>query len=256
MNRQQAPVSPYSQELAIAGNVQPSRLVRILLIGPELRVEELQTLLSGQEDMELLPPIADADDAIDVLTRISEASHIDVAIIEGEFCEEKKYPLLQVLPRHLRSLIIAPPLYPSEIKRLKAAGAYGYCPTEASSKHLVKAIRKIARGEKYFHPTSLGETRAHLSKNRQPIFFQERLNELVADIGWKLSDTEILILAHFDEANNKKIAQVIKRPVATVRSATTKLYQLLQQLSERSEEIPNRLVAYQVLLELSIIIYR
>lgn len=255
MNRQQAPVSPYSRERAIVGNAQLPGLVRILLIGPELRVEELQSLLSNQEDMELLPPIADADDALDVLARMPEFSHVDVAIIEGEFCEEKKYPILKILSRHLRYLIIAPPMYPSEMKRLKQTGAYGYCPTEASSRQLVKAIRKIARSEKYFHPTSLAEARAPLSAKRQPVFLQERLDELTADLGWSLSRTERLILAHFDEANNDLIARAIKRPEATVRSATTKIYLLLQQLSGRME-IPNRLVAYQVLLELGIVIYR
>jgi hypothetical protein len=40
-----------------------------------------------------------------------------------------------------------------------------------------------------------------------------------------------------------------------VRSATSRIFFLLQQLSER-QEIPNRLVAFQVLLELGIIEYR
>ena len=229
--------------------------MRILPIGPELRVEELRALLAEQEDMQLLPPIADPDQALDVLSRTNRISRIDVVIVEGEFCEEQHSHLLQVLSRHLRCLVIAPPMYPSETKRLEEAGAYGYCPTAASSQQLVKTIRKIARGEKYFHTTPSTELRPHLLAKRQPVFFQERLEEQAARINWPLSEIERLILSHFDGANNGEIAQRIHRPVGTVRSATSRIFFLLQQLSER-QEIPNRLVAFQVLLELGILEYR
>ena len=146
-------------------------------------------------------------------------------------------------------------MYPSETKRLEEAGAYGYCPTAASSQQLVKTIRKIARGEKYFHPTPSTELRPHLLAKRQPVFFQERLEEQAARINWPLSEIERLIVSHFDGANNGEIAQRIHRPVGTVRSATSRIFFLLQQLSER-QEIPNRLVAFQVLLELGILEYR
>ena len=230
-------------------------LLRILPIGPELRVEELRALLAEQEDMQLLPPIADPDQALDVLSRTNRVSRIDVVIVEGEFCEEQHYHILWALSSRLRCLVIAPPMYPSETKRLEEAGAYGYCPTAASLQQLIKTIRKIAQGEKYFYATPSTELRPPLSAKRQPMFFQERLEEQAARISWPLSEIEVLILSHFDGANNHEIARRIHRPVGTVRSATSRIYFLLQQLSER-QEIPNRLVAFQVLLELGIIEYR
>jgi DNA-binding NarL/FixJ family response regulator len=252
---QRPPASPHSSRpTSKRPHTQPG-LLRILPIGPELRVEELRALLSEQEDMQLLPPIADLDQALDVLSRTNRVSHVDVVIVEGEFCEEQQCHLLQVLSSRLRCLVIAPPLYPGEMKRLEEAGAYGYCPTAASSQQLVKIIRKIARGEKYFHPTPSTELRPPLSAKRQPVFFQERLQEQAASISWPLSEIEVLILSHFDGANNDEIARRIHRPVGTVRSATSRVFFLLQQLSER-QEIPNRLVAFQVLLELGIIEYR
>ncbi len=146
-------------------------------------------------------------------------------------------------------------MYPTETKRLEEAGAYGYCPTAASSQQLVKSIRKIARGEKYFHPTPSTELRPKLFAKRQPVFFQERLEEQAARISWPLSEIELLILSQFDGANNDEIARRIHRPAGTIRSATSRIFFLLQQLSER-QEIPNRLVAFQVLLELGIIEYK
>ncbi|MFL5657383.1 MAG: hypothetical protein ACJ8CB_24780 [Ktedonobacteraceae bacterium] len=252
---QRSPASPHSRGSSTRPPPAQSRLLRILPIGPELRVEELRALLAEQEDMQLLPPIADPDQALDVLSRTNRVSRIDVVIVEGEFCEEQHYHLLQVLSRHLRCLVIAPPMYPTETKRLEEVGAYGYCPTAASSQQLVKTIRKIGRGEKYFHPTPSTELRPRLFTKRQPVFFQERLEEQAARINWPLSEIERLILSHFDGANNGEIAQKIHWPVGTVRSATSRIFFLLQQLSER-QEIPNRLVAFQVLLELGIIEYR
>ena len=252
---QRPPASPHSSRPTSKRRRAQPGLLRILLIGPELRVEELRALLSEQEDMQLLPPIADPDQALDVLSRTNQVSRIDVVIVEGEFCEEQHYHLLQALSSRLRCLVIAPPMYPGETKRLEEAGASGYCPTSASPQQLVKTIRKIAQGEKYFYPTSSADMRPPLSTKRQPVFFQERLEEQAARISWPLSEIEVLILSHFDGANNDEIARRIHRPVGTVRSATSRIFFLLQQLSER-QEIPNRLVAFEVLLELGIIEYR
>lgn len=255
MSMPRSPDSPHSRGSTSRPPPTQPRLLRILLIGPELRVEELRALLTEQEDMQLLPPITDPDQALDILSRTNRVSRIDVVIVEWEFCEEQHYHLLQVLSRGLRCLIIGPPMYPSETKRLEEAGAYGYCPTAASSQQLVKTIRKIARGEKYFHPTPTTELRPKLFVKRHPVFFQERLEEQAASISWPLSEIELLILSQFDGANNDEIARRIHRPVGTVRSATSRIFFLLQQISER-QEIPNRLVAFQVLLELGIIEYQ
>src|SRR5947209_7440181 len=172
---QRPPASPHSSRPPSKRRRAQPGLLRILPIGPELRVEELRALLSEQEDMQLLPPIADPDQALDVLSRTNQVSRVDVVIVEGEFCEEQQYHLLRALSSHLRCLVIAPPMYPSETKRLEEAGAYGYCPTAASLQQLVKTIRKIARGEKYFHPTPTTELRPQLFTKRQPVLFQERL---------------------------------------------------------------------------------
>src|SRR5260370_7910440 len=111
MSKQRSPDSPHSRGSSSRPPPARPRLLRILLIGPELRVEELRALLSEQEDMQLLPPIADPDQALDVLSRTNRASRIDVVIVEWEFCEEKHNPPLQVLSRPLPSLITPPPIY-------------------------------------------------------------------------------------------------------------------------------------------------
>jgi DNA-binding NarL/FixJ family response regulator len=255
MSKLQSPDSPRSRGTLHRPPTTKPELMSILLIGPELRVEELRALLSEQEDMQFLPPITDRDQALDVSSRTNLLSHIHVVIIEWEFCEEQHYHLLEVLSKRLRCLVIGPPLHLSEMKHLEVAGAYGYCPTVAYSQQLVKTIRQIARGKKYFHPSPSSELRSNLSVKRRPVFYKERLEEQAASIRWPLSEIELLILSQFDGANNDEIARRIRRPAGTVRSATSRIFFLLQQLSER-QEIPNRLVAFQVLLELGIIEYQ
>jgi DNA-binding NarL/FixJ family response regulator len=258
MGMSRSPISSHAKGTPSTPPPRQSRRLRILLIGPELRVEELRVLLSEQADMQILPPITDLDQALDVLSRMSGngPSRIDVVIMEWELCEERHYHLLRVLCKHLRCLVIAPAMAPGEMKRLEEVGAGGYCSTTASSQQLVKAIRKVAKGEKYFHPTPPAELRPHLTVKRHPVFFQERLKERAQSIGWPLSELELLILAHFDGANNDEIASRIHRPVGTVRSATSRVFFLLEQLSEERKKVPNRLVAFQVLLELGIIEYK
>src|SRR6266581_8637228 len=106
MNMQQPSVSPHSGGSTSKPLPAQPGLLRILAIGPELRVEELRALLSEQEDMQLLPPITDPDQALDVLSRTNRVSRIDVVILEWEFCEEQHYHILQVLSKRLRCLVI------------------------------------------------------------------------------------------------------------------------------------------------------
>ena len=188
MSKLQSPDSPRSRGTLLRPPPTKSELTRILLIGPELRVEELRALLSEQEDMQFLPAITDRDQALDVPSRTNLVSRIYVVIIEWEFCEEQHYHLLEVLSKRLRCLVIGPPLHLSEMKHLEAAGAYGYCPTAASSQQLVKTIRQNARGKKYFHPSPSSELRSNLFVKRRSVFYKERLEEQAASISWPLSE--------------------------------------------------------------------
>src|SRR5258708_38918084 len=98
---QQPPASPHSSGPTSKRHLTQLGLLRILLIGPELRVEELRALLSEQEDMQFLPSITDPDQALHVLSRTNRVSRIDVVIAEWEFCEERHNPLLHVLSSRL-----------------------------------------------------------------------------------------------------------------------------------------------------------
>jgi DNA-binding NarL/FixJ family response regulator len=230
-----------------------ARLLRILLIGPELRVEELQTLLAGQEDMALLPTSADLESALDVLSRLNGTTQIDVALIELESSEKKHVQLLQMLSRRLPCLIISPPLAPGEARRLEEAGVAGYCSSAASSQQLFKAIRTVARGGRYFRPMPLSEPHQPLPVRRRPVFFRDRLEECAS--GWRLSEIELLILAHFDAASSDEIARRIHKSRGTVRNTISGVFIFLQHISERND-IPNRMVGFEVLLELGIFEYR
>jgi len=254
MSTQRSLASPHSRESTTRQAETQARLLRILLIGPELRVEELQALLADQEDMALLPTIADLDQALDVLSRMNGGMQIDVALVEWESSAKKHFQLLQTLARRLHCLVIASPRTEGEVKHLEEAGAYGYCSTAASSQQLVKAIRTIARGSKYFRPMPTTEPPPPIAVKRRPVFVRERLEEYAAS--WqRLSEIELLILAHFDAASVEELARRISRPKGTVRNATSGVFIFLQHISDKPE-ITNRMVAFQALLELGIFEYR
>src|SRR5512135_363953 len=115
MSTLQSPDSPRSRGTLLRPPPTKPDFIRILLIGLELRVEELRALLSEQEDMQFLPPVTDREQALDVPSRTNLVSRIYVVIIEWEFCEEQHYHLLQVLSKRLRCLVIGPPLHYSQM---------------------------------------------------------------------------------------------------------------------------------------------
>ena len=253
MGTQQTPTTLSHRRGASGWDAVQSQHLHILLIGPELRVEELQTLLGAQEDMALLPTIADLDQALDVLSRLNRSTQIDVALLEWESPENKHYQLLRLLARRLHCLIIAPSLPPGEVRRLEEAGAKGYCPTTASSQQLIKAIRTVAQGGRDFRTMPSTAPHPPLSVMRRPVFSRERLEECA--VGWRLSEIEQLTLAHFDAASSDEIARRIHKSRGAVRNAISGVFIFLQHISGRGE-IPNRMVGFQVLLELGIFEYR
>lgn len=236
-------------------------LLRILLVGQELRVEALRALLSLQEDMKILGPILEIDHAAEVIVRMNGADQpIDVVVIDwdGDMYSEMYHHILQVLAsRSIRCLIISSQTYPGEIKHIEEAGAAGYCVTSASPVQLAAAIRRVAGGKKVFHfPTGEGAGQPILKVRRHLVFYRERLEERAREIGWDLNQTDINIISHFDSDTNTQIAGEVNRRPTTIRTKLSeRVFLFLQLLSGRSR-IPNKKAGFQVLLEFGIFEYK
>jgi DNA-binding NarL/FixJ family response regulator len=244
-----------------SGALASTELLRLLLIGQELRVEGLKLLLGTQEDMELLTPIADLDQVTEVLLRLHGAEQrIHVVVMDWDGPFEKNYTVLKFLSSlGLRCLVISSLIFPSELDQIKEAGAWGYCFTATSRQQLAQIIRKVAGGKKYFRfPEQTAELLPNLKVKRRLVFYKERLQARAADIGWELTDTDTAIIYHiFTSAHEKtpEIARKIDRKPGTVRTdLSARIFFYLHLMSDR--QISSRLTAFQVLLEFGIIEYK
>lgn len=234
-----------------------SGLLRILLIGQELRVEALRALLTWQEDMQVLSPISDYEHVSDIVWRISGTEqHIDVVVMDWDGSYDANHQLLQALSAAgQRVLVISSLLYPSSMYKIEEAGAMGYCHTGASPIQLASAIRKVALATRCFYlpdPTSLPD----LKVRRHAAFSRERLEARAREISWVLTETDIKIMSHFDSEKTDQIAEQVQRRPGTVRTdLSARIFLFLQLLSGRPK-IPNKKVAFQVMLEYGIFEYR
>lgn len=236
-----------------------SGLLRILLIGKELRVEALRSLLSLQEDMKILSPISDLNHVMDVVSRMNGTDQsIDVVIMDWEGLYEMHSHLLQILSaKHHKCLVIGSLISPSELKQIEETGALGYCFTGASPIQLASVIRTVAGGRRHFlFPEASMIPLNDLKVKRCPVFYRERLEARAAEIGWELRHTDVSIIAHFDSDNIDIIAQKVDRRPGTVRTdLSARIFLFLQLLSGR-KKIPSQKVGFQVLLEFGIFEYK
>lgn len=234
-------------------------LLRILLIGAELRVEALRALLSTQEDMKILSPISDLAHVIDATSRMRGGEQsIDAVVIDWDESTEANYHVLKYLSsRNQHCLVISPFRFPGELRQIEEAGAMGYCFTEASTIQLANAIRNVARGIKHFYvPEGAIAHHPNLKVKRRPVFYRERLQARAEEIGWTLTETDVHIMAHFDSTSTDEIAMQINRRPGTVRTElSARIFLFLQLLSGR-RRIPNKKIGFQVLLEFGIFEYK
>lgn len=109
------------------------------------------------------------------------------------------------------------------IRDAHAAGASGYVPKEAADTDLVTAVRQVARGESYLHPT-LG---ARLAR--------AQIDEQQATDADPLSDREREVLVHLARGHtNQEVAKLL---FISVRTAETHRAHIMQKLkiSTRAE---------------------
>ena len=238
---------------------QASRLLRVLVVGPELLANALYTLLATIDDFDPLSPISELDHVLPFIQRLGSTPHpIDVVVWHWSGDLEGDYTLLSAFSAAgQRSLIISSLYCPDEIEFIQHTGAWGLFFTSSSVRSLATALRTIARGQKYFpeiSPSAPNRNLTCLIRRRQMAFHEERLRALARSIMWDLKDTEVQIFRHFTYPCVEDIAKKIHlRPTTVRRTLSEHIYEFLKLISGRS--VPNRLVAFQVLQEYGVIDY-
>lgn len=238
---------------------QAPRLLRVLVVGPELLANALYALLATIDDFHPLSPISERNHVLSFIQRLESTQHpIDVIVLHWSSDLEADYTLLSALSAAgQRSLVISSRDFPDETESIRCAGAWGLFFTSFSTHHLATALRTITCGQKYFPEISLptpNRNLTSLTKQRQIAFHEERLRALAHSIMWDLKDTEVQIFRHFTNPCIEDIAQKVQlRPTTVRRELSERVYEFLKLIS--GHPVSNRFAALQVLQEYGVIEY-
>ena len=182
-------------------------MIRIVVVDDHAVVRSgLRLLLEAEDDMEVVGEAGNAHDAVfEVRAQKPDVILLDV-VMPGESGIEAAPKLLHEAP-DAKVLVLSMQDDPSYVREAFAAGASGYVLKEAVDAEVVAAVRDVAAGASYVHPT-LGarmvaaEAAARAAADSDPL--SEREHEVL----------KLLALGH----TNQEIA---KRLYISVRTAET-----------------------------------
>jgi two-component system response regulator NreC len=182
----------------------------------------IRLLLERQDDIEV---IGEAGTAKDALFR-ARALKPDVILLDVVMPGESG---IDVLPRLLaespetRILVLSMQDDPSYVREAFAAGAQGYVLKEAADEEVVAAVREIAKGGRYVHPT-LGARMVAAEADERAAAEADPLSEREREV------LRLLALGH----TNQEIAEKLYISVRTAESHRAHIMQKLR-LATRAE---------------------
>ena len=178
--------------------------MRILLVDDHAVLRSgLRLLLEREEGLEPVGEAASAEEALRSLPRLSP----DVVVIDIEMPGIgglEGVPLILERAPDAYVLVLSMHDQARDVRQAFDAGAHGYLPKAAADEDLVRAIRAVAAGERYVHP-SLGAALAAPKAEAGPI------DELTAR---EREVLRLLALGH----TNQEIAERLVVSVRTVES--------------------------------------
>jgi two-component system, NarL family, response regulator NreC len=182
----------------------------------------IRLLLERQDDIEV---VGEAGNAKDALFR-ARALKPDVILLDVVMPGESG---IEVLPRLLeespetRVLVLSMQDDPSYVREAFAAGAQGYVLKEAADDEVVSAVREIANGGRYVHPT-LGARMVAADAEERAAAEADPLSEREREV------LRLLALGH----TNQEMAEKLFISVRTAESHRAHIMQKLR-LSTRAE---------------------
>ncbi len=198
-------------------------MIRVLIVDDHAVVRSgLRLLLEQEDDIECVGEAADAEAAI----REARHERPDVVVLDlvmpGKTGIEAAPAILDAAPE-AKLLVLSMQDDPSYVRESFAVGAMGYILKEAAESEIVQAVREVAGGGRYVHP-SLGarlvvaEAQARAQADADPLSDRER--EVL----------RLLALGH----TNQEIAKLLFISVRTAETHRAHIMQKLR-LSTRAE---------------------
>jgi two-component system response regulator NreC len=182
----------------------------------------IRLLLERQDDIEV---VGEAGNAKDALFR-ARALKPDVILLDVVMPGESG---IEVLPRLLEEspetkvLVLSMQDDPSYVREAFAAGAQGYVLKEAADDEVVSAVREIAKGGRYVHPT-LGARMVAADAEERAAAEADPLSEREREV------LRLLALGH----TNQEMAEKLYISVRTAESHRAHIMQKLR-LTTRAE---------------------
>jgi two-component system, NarL family, response regulator NreC len=128
-------------------------VIRVLIVDDHSVVRAgVRLLLESEADMEPVGEAADAKEALEMAGRLTpDVVLMDVGL-PGTTGVDAAAEIRHILP-NVRILMLSMQDDPSYVRQAFANGAIGYVLKEAADAELVTAVRRVALGERYVHPT-------------------------------------------------------------------------------------------------------
>jgi two-component system response regulator NreC len=198
-------------------------LIRIVIVDDHAVVRSgLKLLLDGQEDLEVVGEAGDARTAVfEVRAQKPDVVLMDVVMPSGSGIEATP-AVLKEAP-DAKVLILSMQDDPAYVREGFAAGASGYVLKEAADAELVAAVREVAAGQRYVHPT-LGARLVAAEADERARAEEDPLSEREHEI------LRLLALGH----TNQEIASQLYLSVRTVETHRAHIMQKLR-ISTRAE---------------------
>jgi two-component system, NarL family, response regulator NreC len=128
-------------------------VIRVLVVDDHSVVRAgVRLLLDNEDDMEAVGEAADAREALEMAGKLTpDVVLMDVGL-PGTTGVDAAAEIRHILP-DVRILMLSMQDEPSYVRQAFANGAIGYVLKEAADAELVTAVRRVASGERYVHPT-------------------------------------------------------------------------------------------------------
>ena len=203
--------------------------IRVVVVDDHAVVRSgIKLLLDRHDDMEVVGEAGNAQDAVFRVRELTPDVILLDLVMPGESGIEVLPKLLKEAP-DAKVLVLSMQDEPSYVREAFAAGASGYVLKEAADEEVVTAVREIAGGGSYVHPT-LGarmvtaDAAARAAADADPLSDRER--EIL----------RLLALGH----TNQEIAKLLYISVRTAETHRAHIMQKLR-LSTRAELVRHAL---------------
>ena len=198
-------------------------MIRVLIVDDHQLVRSgLRLLLEAEKDMTVEDEAGNAADAV----RLARLHKPDVVLLDvvmpGGSGLDAAPEIKEAAPK-ARILVLSMQDDPSYVRQAFSAGASGYLLKEAADNELVAAVREVAGGGSYVHPT-LGARLAAAEAEAQARAAADPLSEREREV------LRLLALGH----TNQEIAKMLFISVRTAETHRAHIMQKLR-LSTRAE---------------------